>query len=147
MSVSVNNAARTRRITYIVLGVAFLLLLGVALVAYSAKKSNAEAEQKADQYLAELSSAGLYIPTKELVVRTLGDDGGATCADPNSALKRGALLGGMTNGAAGPGIRPIIADKKFVKGQLLIIKVYCPAEAAKFAEFVDNLHYDPVVTG
>src|SRR6185436_8236942 len=91
MNVSVNDAARTRRTTYIVLGVAF--------VAYSAKKSNAQADQKADQYLAELSSAGLYIPTKELVVRTLGDDGGATCADPNSALKRGALLGGLTNGA------------------------------------------------
>jgi hypothetical protein len=147
MNVSVNDAARTRRTTYIVLGVAVLLLLGVALLAYSTRKSTAQADQKADQYIAELAAAGLRTPAKERVVQALGDDGGATCANPNSALKRGALLGTLTNGAAGPGIRPIIADNRLVQGQLLIIKVYCPNEAAEFTQFVENLHYDPVITG
>jgi hypothetical protein len=147
MKVTVNDPARTRRITYLVLGVAFLLLLGVGLVAYSSNKSTAQANEKADQFIAELSAAGARTPTKERVVQVLGDDGGATCADPNSALKRGALLGGLTNGAAGPGIRPIIADNKVVQGQLLIIKVYCPIEAEEFQQFVNNLRYGPVITG
>jgi hypothetical protein len=147
MNVSVNDAARTRRTTYIVIAVAVLLLVGVALIAYNTRKSNAQAEQKADQYIAELAAAGLRTPSKERVVQALGDDGGATCANPNSGLKRGALLGELTNGAAGPGIRPIIADNRVVQGQLLIIKVYCPAEAAEFVQFVENLRYDPVITG
>jgi hypothetical protein len=145
MTVSVNNAARTRRTTYIVLGVVFLLLVGVALFAYSSAKSTAEAEQKADQYIAELSAAGLRTPSKAQVVRVLGDDGGPACADPNSALKRGIFLGELTNGAAGPGIRPIIADNVVVQGQLLMIKVYCPDELQKFSDFVDSLKYADVV--
>ena len=52
-------------------------------------------------------------------MRVLGDDGGATCADPNEALSRATLLAQLTNGAAGPGIRPVIADSRVVKGQLL----------------------------
>jgi hypothetical protein len=147
MSVSVNDAARTRRTTYVVLAVVFLLLAGVVLFAYGTSKSTSQAEQKADQFVAELAAAGLRTPSKEQVVQILGDDGGATCANPNSALKRGMLLGELTNGAAGPGIRPIIADNKVVQGQLLIIKVYCPIEAEEFAKFVENLRYGPVITG
>ena len=147
MSVSVNDAARTRRTTYFVLGVVFLLLIGVALFAFSSARSNAEAEQKADQYIAELSAAGLRTPSKERVVQVLGDDGGATCANPNSALKRGFLLGELTNGAAGPGIRPIIADNKVVQGQLLIIKVYCPEELEEFTEFINGLKTADVAQG
>ena len=75
MNVSVNDAARTRRTTYIVIAVAVLLLVGVALIAYSTRKSNAQAEQKADQYIAELAAAGLRTPAKERVVQALGDDG------------------------------------------------------------------------
>jgi hypothetical protein len=63
-----------------------------------------------------------------VIVDVFGDDGGATCAKPNSALKRGLLLGELTNGAAGPGARPIIADNRVVQGQLLVMKVYCPDE-------------------
>jgi hypothetical protein len=116
----------------------------VALAVFHSAKSNAAADQKADQLVSELNAAGLRQPSKDQIVRVLGDDGGATCADPNSALKRGILLGELTNGAAGPGIRPVIADKKVVKGQLLIIKVYCPDQLQKFQEFVDSLKFADV---
>ena len=144
MSVSVNDAARTRRTTYLVLGVIFLLLVGVALFAYSSAKSSAEAEQKADQFINEVAAAGLRTPSKDQVVRVFGDDGGAACVHPNSALKTGFLLGELTNGAAGPGIRPIIADNKVLQGQLLMIKVYCPEELEEFTEFVNGLKYADV---
>jgi hypothetical protein len=147
MTISVNDPARTRRITYLVLGVAFLLVLGIALVAYNSAKSDAEADQKADQYIAELTAAGLRAPSKDQVILVLGDNGGPACATPNSSLKKGILLGELTNGAAGPGIRPIIADNRVVQGQLLMIKVYCPDELEEFADFIDDLKYADVVKG
>jgi hypothetical protein len=78
-------------------------------------------------------------------VRVLGDDGGATCANPNKALSRATLLSLLANGATGPGARPVIADSRAVKGQLLIIKIYCPDQLADFQAFVDDLKTDAVV--
>ena len=145
MTVTVNDAARTRRTTYVVLGVVFLLLVGVALFTFSSARSTEEAEQKADQFIAELTAAGYTAPSKEQVVRVFGDDGGAACANPNSALRQGFLLGELTNGASGPGIRPIIADNRVLKGQLLMIKVYCPDELEKLTDVVDKLRTADVV--
>jgi hypothetical protein len=71
-------------------------------------------------------------------VRVLGDDGGATCTDPNKALNRAILLSQLANGAGGPGTRPVIADSRVVKGQLLIIEVYCPDQLADFKKFVED---------
>jgi Tfp pilus assembly protein FimT len=144
---TVNDPARTRRTTYVVLAVAFLLLLGVALVAFSSNKSTAEAEQKADQFIAELTAAGLRAPSQDQVVRLLGDDGGALCDDPASALNRAAVYGTLVNGAGGPGSRPVIADNNVLKGQLLAIKVYCPDELAEFTELADALKTADVAKG
>ena len=52
---------------------------------------------------------------------------------------RRILFSQLTNGAAGPGTRPVIADSRIVMGQLLIIKIYCPDELPSFQKFVDNL--------
>ena len=78
-------------------------------------------------------------------MRVLGDDGGATCADPNDALTRAILLSQLANGAAGPGARPVIADSRVVQGQLLIIQVYCPDELEDFKQFVEDLKTDDVL--
>jgi hypothetical protein len=74
----------------------------------------------------------------------LGDDGGAVCQDPASALSRATLNAQLTNGAAGPGQRPVIADKRVVQGQALIIKVYCPEYIEEFQQVVDDLKFDDV---
>jgi hypothetical protein len=147
MSSSIDATQRTRRITYLVIGAVALVLLVIALVAYASAKSTAEAEDKADQLIASFDEAGLSTPSKDQVVRVLGDDGGAICADPNSALKKGILHGQLTNGAAGPGIRPVIADNRVVKGELAVIEIYCPDELAEFQEFADSLNLDDVVKG
>lgn len=135
---------RHRITTYVVLGVIFLLLAGGALWAYGSAKSTAEAEHKADQYLAELTAYGLRTPTREQVIQVLGDDGGALCADPAGGLRRGVLYGTMTNGAGGPGARPVIVDNRVVQGQLLAIKIYCPEHLARFATVVQQLKYADV---
>jgi hypothetical protein len=145
MSSSMFTPDRTRRITYVVIGAILLGLMVTALVAFSSARSTAEAEDKADEFIASIDEAGLPTPSKDQVVRVLGDDGGAVCADPNSALKKAVLHGQLTNGAAGPGIRPVIADNRVVQGELAIIETYCPEELPEFTQFADDLKLDDVV--
>jgi len=114
MSLSVDHKSRVT--TYIVLGVAFLLLTGVCLLSFRTARESQQADQKADQLIAELTSAGARAPSKDQIVSVLGDDGGAVCAAPADALSRGVLNGQMTNGAAGPGQRPVIATTGSSRG-------------------------------
>ncbi len=138
-TVQETQTPQERRTLYIVLAVVVGVLMVVGLIAFRSAKSTAEAEQKADQLISELQKIGAPTPSKEAVVRVLGDDGGAVCADPNGALSRATLLAQLANGASGPGSRPVIANSKVVQGELLVIKVYCPDELAEFQEFVDGL--------
>ena len=134
-----------RRTLYVVMAVLVAALAIGGLIAYRSAKSTQEAEQKADQLITELQNQGARTPSREQIVRVLGDDGGAVCSDPDDALNRAAFYGMLTNGAAGPGIRPVIADNKAVQGQLLIMKVYCPDELAGFQQRVDDLKFADVV--
>ena len=147
MTITVNDERRTRRTTWLVLTVIFLLLAGLGLFFFHSTKSTEQAREKAGQLAAELAAAGLRVPSTDQIVNVLGDDGGATCADPNAALKRGALFGALTNGAGGPGLRPVIADNKVVQAQLLVIKVYCPEELDEFRQTVEDLKLDNVAKG
>jgi hypothetical protein len=147
MSSSDDTTDRTRRITYIVVGVVLVVLLVAALVAYGSARETAAAQEKADQLIAVISAAGLAPPSQDQVVRVLGDDGGAVCADPNSALKLAILHGQLTNGAAGPGIRPVIADNRAVKAELAILRIYCPDELSEFARTAADLKFADLVSG
>lgn len=125
-----------------------LVLLGVlalaGVLAFSEGRETARALTKADELIAALEDAGARTPDRDVVARVLGDDGGATCEDPNEALTRAVLLAQLANGASGPGARPVIADSRVLQGQLLIIEVYCPDELDDFQEFVDDLETDDV---
>ena len=44
-------------------------------------------------------------------------------------------------------MRPVIADNRAVKGQLLVMKVYCPAKVPTFQQFVDSLDLSDAVGG
>lgn len=116
----------------------------VALLSFRPAKESAEATQKAQQLQAELDATGMRVPTTEQIVNVLGTDGGASCLDPDDALRRSTLYGMLTNGAAGPGQRPVIVDDKAVQGQLLIVKVYCPENLDAFQQMVDELEYAEV---
>ena len=72
-------------------------------------------------------------------MRQLGDDGGAVCSNPNNALTRAALAAQLVNGAGGPGTRPVIADTRFLQGELAIISVYCPDQLDDFQQYRDSL--------
>src|SRR3954451_7831037 len=119
---TVNPSKRTKNtITYIILGTIFLILAVTGLFAFRSAKASVQANQKADELISQIQAAGYTAPPKDSITRTLGDDGGAVCADPNDALQRAVLNGMITNGAAGPGQRPVVADSIVVKGEALII--------------------------
>ena len=137
---------RERMWIYFTAGVVLLLLTVWAVFAFSSARENNRAEEKADQLITALADAGARTPDKDQIVRVLGDDGGATCANPNKALSRATLLSLLANGATGPGARPVIADSRAVQGQLLIIKIYCPKQLEDFQDFVDDLKTDDVAS-
>jgi hypothetical protein len=138
MNAPADPAANTRRITYILVGGVILVLLVVALVAWNSNKETQAANQKADQLIATLNQAGLATPDKDQIVRVLGDDGGTVCADPQLALKKTIMYGLATNGAAGPGLRPVIGDNRLVQAGVAVIKTYCPDELPEFPQTAEQ---------
>ena len=145
--VTVNDTERTRRITFVVLGVIFTILLIVALAVFRSAKDSATSRSKADQLATSFTKAGLPEPDRDQIIRTLGEDGGAVCANPDAALKQAVLNGLLVNGAGGPGQRPVLADRKALQGEALIIQTYCPEELPAFTEYVANLDLSNGVAG
>ena len=80
-----------------------LVIVGRAARLQLGEGDRARPQEKADQLIAALEDAGAPAPDQDQIVRVLGDDGGATCENPNDALQRAILLAQLTNGAAGPG--------------------------------------------
>jgi hypothetical protein len=147
-TVQETSTPRDRKIVYAVIAGALVLLLVVCLVFYRKAESNQEAQDKANQLIAALQKAGVRaVPSQEQIIGVLGDDGGALCKDPASALGKSILFSQLTNGAAGPGIRPVIADSKVFKGQLLAIQIYCPDQLPRFQQMVEKLKTAPVAGG
>lgn len=141
-----NQTHRERSWIYITACVILGVLILGALIAFSSARETARAQDKADELIAALEDAGARTPDRDQIVRVLGEDGGATCDDPSDALRRATLHALLTNGATGPGARPVIADSRVVRGQLLIIQIYCPDELEDFQEFVDDLKTDDVAS-
>lgn len=136
-----------RRLLYVIVGIVTVVLMVLGLVLFSSAKDTKQSEEKADQFIAALRASGSRTPDRDQVIRVLGSDGGATCTNPNSSLGQAILLSQLTNGASGPGARPVIVDPRVVAGQLLIIKVYCPEELPDFQKFVDDLKTSDVAGG
>ena len=139
------STKRERTTIYVAVAVALLLLAVVGLIAYRGHERTESAEAKADQLIAAIEEAGYRAPSKDRIVGVLGDDGGALCVDPSGALTTSALRNMLTNGAGGPGARPIIADSLVFKGQLLVVQIYCPDELEEFEAFVNELKTADVV--
>jgi hypothetical protein len=147
MNAPADPTQSTRRITYILVAGFIVVLAVVALVAWNSNKETQAAQQKADQLIATLGQAGLPTPDKDQVVRVLGDDGGTVCADPQLALKKTIMYGLATNGAAGPGLRPVIADNLLTQAGLAVIKTYCPDQLPNFPQTAKQFKTADLVNG
>lgn len=134
------QSPRHRSVLYVVVSVVLVILAVWAVIAFASARETQQAEEKADELVQTLEDAGATAtPQPEVIARVLGDDGGAVCANPNQALSRATLFGLLTNGTSGPGMRPVLVDNSVFRGQLAIIKVYCPDELEDFQQFVDSL--------
>jgi hypothetical protein len=148
MSTSLETQGKRERTWIYVTAWVLLGALAIAgLIAFRGARESREAQDKADELIAAIEDTGATAPDKDQIVRVLGDDGGATCENPNDALSRAALLSQLANGATGPGARPVIVDSKVFQGQLLIIETYCPDELDDFKAYVDDLETDDVAGG
>lgn len=130
-------------------GIAVILIaLAIfGLIAYDAKQDDQEAQAKAQELTQKLEAAGLTPPADlDILVATLGNDGGAVCDNPANALGKAILADQLTNGASFVGRRPVIADSRFVAGEALILEVYCPEELEEFKQdVVDEYKFDDTV--
>ena len=65
------------RTLYWIIGGVVVVLCVAGLIAYTGAKENERAEQKAQELTQKLEQAGLRAPDQDIIVRTLGDDGGS----------------------------------------------------------------------
>jgi hypothetical protein len=134
-----SSTRRGRFFLYGLIAALGVILVIIAMATWRTAKSDQQAQAKADQLIAALNVVGARTPSHEQVIRVLADDGGAVCAGPNEALRKAAFLAGLSNGAGGPGSRPVIADTRFVRAETLVISIYCPGELPEFQQFVAGL--------
>ena len=134
------------RLRYWIIGAVLIDMAIIGLVTYSGKKEDEAAQQKAAQLTVALKQAGLKGPVdQDILVRSLGSDGGAVCDNPANALGRATLLDQMTNGADFVGRRPIIVDSRVLVSEALILQIYCPEELQEFKDKTQDLKTDDVI--
>jgi len=134
------------RVVYWVLGAILVILVVIGLVTYSGEKKTAEAQQKAQELTQKFEQAGLPVPQdQDIIVRSLGTDGGAVCENPANALGKAIQNDMLTNGADFVGRRPVIVDRRIVVGEALILATYCPDELEKYQDRIDELKYDDTI--
>ncbi|WP_454048774.1 hypothetical protein [Cellulomonas sp. Marseille-Q8402] len=147
MSDTAVGATRNRIIYWVAAGLLVVLAV-IGLASYRGARETQAAVEKADELIAVLADAGVDpLPSREQVARVLGDDGGSVCQDPGAALRQATFFSMLSNGATGPGMRPVITDDRLLRGQLAVMDVYCPDQVADARAYLDELRTDDVVGG
>jgi hypothetical protein len=82
---------------------------------------------------------------QDIIVRSLGTDGGNVCDNPASALGRATLLDQLANRASFVGRRPVIVDRDIVRREALIMETYCPDKLDEYRDKIDDLKFDDVI--
>lgn len=123
-----------------------VVLTVVGLITYGFYSNDKEANAKADELIAALEKAGLPVPeNKDTITRVLGTDGGPVCDDPDDGLRKALLNTALVNGASFVGQRPIRADRRLLKGNLIVLSVYCPDEIEGLKDHIEDFRVDDTV--
>jgi hypothetical protein len=139
------EADHNHRTLYWTLGGVAVIFAIIGLFTYNGGPENRQAERKAQELTQKFEQAGLPVPAEQdLLVRLLGDDGGAVCANPANALGKATLLDQLTNGA-NVGRRPVIVDRRVLQGELLILQTYCPDKVKDYQDKIDDLKTDDTI--
>jgi hypothetical protein len=131
---------------YWAVGAVVVALVVIGLITYNGKKETQEAQQKAQELSQKFEQAGLPVPEdQDIIVRSLGTDGGAVCDNPANALGKALQNDQLTNGADFVGRRPVIIDLRIVLGEALILETYCPDELQEYKDRIDDLKVDDTI--
>jgi hypothetical protein len=140
------GAPRTHDWMYWVIGGVVLGLVVVGLITYNGGKDDRQARDKAAQLTQKLEQAGLRVPQdQDIIINSLGNDGGAVCDNPGKSLGKAVLFDTLTNGASFVGRRPVIVDRRALKGQAVIMEVYCPDKLKQYQDAIDDLKTDNTI--
>ena len=131
---------------YWFVGLVVVVLTVIGLITYSGEKKDQEAQDKAQELTQKFEHAGLPVPQdQDIIVRSLGSDGGNVCDNPASALGRAVLYDQFTNGGSFVGRRPVIVDRDLIRGGALILETYCPDKLEEFRDKFDDLKFDDTI--
>ncbi|HKP21276.1 MAG TPA: hypothetical protein VJT68_07150 [Thermoleophilaceae bacterium] len=131
---------------YWFVGLVVVVLAVIGLITYSGEKKDQEAQAKAEELTQKFEQAGLPVPEdQDIIVRSLGNDGGNVCDNPANALGRAVLNDQITNGASFVGRRPVIIDRRILLGEALILETYCPDELQEFRDKFDDYKVDDTI--
>ncbi|MFC8448602.1 hypothetical protein [Kitasatospora sp. NPDC057223] len=125
--------------------VVLVAMMIIGLFTYTQQKNTNEAYRKANQLNEALVAKGFAARNPNNIANTLGTDGGVVCEDPNSDLRRGLWLVQIANGAGGPGMRPVIADRLILEAGAEVVKVYCPDKLDAYQKKINNLKTSDVI--
>jgi hypothetical protein len=119
-----------------------VVLVGLAIwggFVFHQNAVNSEAKSKASQLKTRLENAGLPAPDSQVIADALGTNGGQVCQDPSDPLIKARYQAAISNGATGPGMRPIIGDPDVAKAVSLVIATYCPDNLGNWLKQVSDL--------
>ncbi|MEU4600589.1 hypothetical protein [Nocardia sp. NPDC023988] len=133
---------RTRIWIYLTAAVLLVVFALIGLLTFDEIHRNNEATAKAEQLHSNLLAAGLPAPEPDVIASALGDDGGSVCQDPDAAHIKAKYQAALSNGASGPGQRPVIGSKEAAEAVGQAIAVYCPQHLADYRAHLDTLHLD-----
>lgn len=143
---SPTEMASRHRWIYIGAIVLLVAMVVIGLLTYTQQRATNEAYRKAEQLSDDLVAAGYHaVPDQGQIARLLGTDGGAVCENPGGTLNNALWKVNLSNGATGPGQRPIVADAKAVEAEAIVLNVYCPDKLDEFRSKVDDLDTDNTV--
>lgn len=137
---------RFMRTVWWIVGGVLIALVVIGLITYSGQRKDAQAQAKAAELTQKFERAGLPVPRdQDIVVRALGTDGGAVCDNPANALGRALFNAELMNGAAFVGRRPVIADRRVLVGEALILDTYCPEKLGEFRDKLGDYKVDDTI--
>ena len=131
---------------YVTIIVVLVALAVWGVIAYRGHKQTQQATALAQQLQQSFEQAGLPVfASTDQISGVLGTDGGAVCTDSGKDLTDAFLKLQLSNGAGGPGQRPVLVDSEMLKGGLLIVQTYCPDKLQSYEDFLNKLKTKDVI--
>ncbi|GAB4582861.1 hypothetical protein [Nocardia sp. IFM 10818] len=134
-----------RRTTYLMVAVILVAVAVIGVIIFRQERGSDAALRKAEVLRSRLTEAGLAAPEPRVIADSLGADGGLVCQDPESPLIKARYQAAISNGASGPGSRPVIADGDIFTATALAIETYCPDKLASYLQETGTLRTSDTV--